>query len=157
MNNGGRAMRMHNESLDNKTIDLLQELIRANLDSRDGFAEAAERMEDPVVSQLFRQLVHDRDLQCHELQAIVSANAEQPCETGSASGAQRTWMDLRSVMVSGRHAVLSEAERGEDALCGRYDDALRELGGSAIRQLIERHHRAVHDAHDRVRSLKSEV
>lgn len=144
-------MRMHNTTLSNEQIDLLQDLIRANIDSCEGYREAAEKVDDPDLAHCFKKLAHDREQQSHELQAIVAVNAEQPCETGSSESGQRAPADLHSAIASGVEAVLAEAERAEYILRDQYEEARREAEGTPVGELLERHYRSVCEAHDEVK------
>src|SRR5262245_29913581 len=115
--------------LPEKSIDWLQDLTQLNIDSRDGFKEAAEGLKGNRLEQIFRQYASERDVQAQQLQSIVATNAEKPERSGSvAAAAHRTWMDLRAALGGGDHAILSEAERGEDHIKEKYEEALKELG-----------------------------
>lgn len=104
-------------NLPEKSIDWLQDLIQLNIDSRDGFQEAADDLKTKggSLASLFRDFAMERAGQARELQSVVSANAEMPEKSGSVAAAtHRTWMNLRKALGGGDQAVLSEAERGED-------------------------------------------
>ncbi|MBL9090383.1 MAG: PA2169 family four-helix-bundle protein [Planctomycetaceae bacterium] len=144
-------------NLSEKTIDWLQDLIEINLDSSKGFAEAADNLEkdDRGIEAMFRNLSRERAAQAQELQAMVAANREKPTKSGSvAAAAHRTWMDLRAALGGGSEAVLSEAERGEDHIKAKYEDALKDLAGCSCTQVLERHYAAVKASHDKVRDLR---
>ena len=81
-----------------KSINWLQTLIQVNLDSRDGFKEAADNLKGKSASleTMFCRLSDERGAQANELQAMVASNAEQPTKSGSvAAAAHRAWMDIR--------------------------------------------------------------
>jgi len=144
-------------NLSDKSIDWLQGLIEINLDSSKGFAEAADKLEkdDRGIEAMFRNLSRERAAQAQELQAMVAANQEKPTKSGSvAAAAHRTWMDLRAALGGGSEAVLSEAERGEDHIKAKYEDALKDLAGCSCTQLLQRQYAAVKASHDKVRDLR---
>jgi len=147
-------------NLPEKSIEWLQDLIQINLDSRDGFNEAADNLKtmtdkNPAIESMFRKLAAERGHQAGELQAMVANNAESPAKTGSASAAvHRAWMDLRAALGGGEHAVLSEAERGEDHIKAKYQEALQELGTCPCTTTLRKHFAAVQASHDRVRDLR---
>lgn len=58
-------------TLEDKTVEKLQKLIRANIDSHDGFREAAEQIDDTKVASLFRNLAAERSRIAEELQTYV--------------------------------------------------------------------------------------
>jgi uncharacterized protein (TIGR02284 family) len=108
-----------------------------------------------TISSLFRELASQREQQAAELRTLVAANFEEPDHEGSyAAAAHRAWMDLRAAFGGGTHAMLSEAERGEDYIKGKYEEILKECAGSAVTDVLNRQYRAVKLAHDRVRDLR---
>lgn len=142
-------------SLSQDTIEKLQELIQVNIDSRDGFNEAAAQLDDMTISSMFRQLSTERDEQAAELRTIVAANREAPQETGSmAAAAHRMLIDIRAALGGGIPVILSEAERGEDWIKGKYEEILKDTAGSAMSDVLHRHYAAVKAAHDRIRDLR---
>jgi uncharacterized protein (TIGR02284 family) len=145
------------QNLPKKSIDWLQDLIQINIDSHEGFKEAAENLKgkNPAIESMFRNLSVERDGQARELQAIVAANAEKPEKSGSvAAAAHRTWMDLRTALGGGEHAVLSEAERGEDHIKEKYEKALEDLGSCSCTTVLRGQYTAVKASHDKVRDLR---
>ena len=142
--------------LDECTISKLQELIRINIDSEEGFEEAARQIEDRNISAVFTELAAQRRQNATELQDYVQWNGEKPRDEGSyAAALHRTWLDLKSMLTGGDlHAVLSEAERGEDQIKQAYEDALKETAGSAMNDVLTRQYTNVKAGHDRVRDLR---
>jgi uncharacterized protein (TIGR02284 family) len=144
-------------NLPEKSISWLQDLIQINLDSRDGFKGAAEHLKEKhsTLEAIFRRLASERDGQAKELQTLVARNAEKPQKSGSASAAvHRAWMDLRSAFGGGEHAILSEAERGEDHIKGKYEEAVKDLKGCTCVTILRRQYSAVVASHDAVRDLR---
>jgi uncharacterized protein (TIGR02284 family) len=152
------AMSTSNSVLNEKSIDWLQSLIQINIDSRDGFKEASENLKDsnPTLANRFCQWSSDRDQQAHELRMMVASNAETPTKSGSfTAAAHRTWMDIRSALGGGDQAILDEAERGEDTIKGKYEEALKDMGGhEACCDTLRRHLAAVQQSHDEVKALR---
>lgn len=141
--------------LSHETINILQGLIRANLDSRDGLMEAAEHIHIEHVSALLHEAAAQRHAQAVELQAIVAANHEHPRATGSVAAAvHRRWIDLRSALGGGVYAMLCEAERGEDYIVGAYEEAIDKVDGSLT--VLRRHYDAVLAIHNRIRQLRDQ-
>jgi uncharacterized protein (TIGR02284 family) len=143
--------------LPEKSIDWLQDLIQLNIDSRDGFQEAADDLQNKggTLATVFRGFASQRANQARELQTLVSANAETPERDGSvAAAAHRTWMDLRSTLGGGDHAVLSEAERGEDHIKEKYEEAIKDLGPCSCTTILRSQYEAIRAAHDQVRDMR---
>lgn len=126
-------------NLPERSISYLQELIGLNIDSRDGFRDAASNLkkdESSYLFTLFNNIADARDQQARELQGLVSCNAEEPAKSGSiAAAVHRTWMDLRASLGGGEQAILDEAERGEDHIKEKYEAALKDLVHAVARKL----------------------
>jgi uncharacterized protein (TIGR02284 family) len=135
---------------------VLQDLIQVNIDSRDGFRQAAESLEDLTLQSTFEHLADERDQQADELARYVAWSGEHPRRDGSVAAAvHRTWMRIRELLSSDdNHAALSEAERGEDAIVSSYEEALQTTAGSAMHDVVQHQCAAVKAAHDRIRDLR---
>lgn len=145
---------VHN--LEPETVAKLQELTQINIDSRDGFRHAADERKGEPVTQLFERLAEERGKQALELQHYVQINEQEPQRKGSlVAAAHRTWMSIRD-LLSGNdlHAVLAEAERGEDYIKRAYEEVLKETAGSAVNDVLQRQYAAVKKGHDHIRDLR---
>lgn len=138
------------------TIEKLQQLIQANLDSHDGFKESADNLQDQGLAAAFRQLGDERAQMANELQDFVAINGEQPAHDGSlAAKVHRVWIDIRSKLSAGDTSViLQEAERGEDYIKHAYEDVLQEIPGSAMSDVLHDQYAKVKTSHDRIRDLR---
>jgi uncharacterized protein (TIGR02284 family) len=139
------------------SITWLQNLIQANIDSHDGLKEAAANLPPGASSlaTLFTRIAAERGAQASELQDLVVSNEEIPQSSGTMGAvAHRVWMDLRSVLGGGTQALLEEAERGEDYIKGRYEEALKELRGCESAEIVRKQYAAVKEAHDTIRELR---
>jgi len=143
-------------NLSNESIQKIQELVQLNLDSRDGFREAAEHIDDDALAAFCTALAEERGDQAEELQRYVEINGESPRTSGSYSAAlHRAWIDIRSYFSSNDiYAVLAEAERGEDYIKQAYEESLRDLGAGPMQEVLSRQFIRVRMAHDRVRDLR---
>ncbi len=145
-------------SLNDATVSKLQDLIRINIDSEEGFQEAVQQLEDSRLTGVFAELGAQRAQNATELQDYVQWNGEKPRDEGSYAAAfHRTWMDLRSTLNGGdTHVILCEAERGEDSIKKAYEDALKETAGSAVNDVLTRQYANVKSGHDRIRDLRDQ-
>ncbi len=143
-------------SMSEKAASSVQDLIRLNIDSSEGFAASADLIEDRTLADLFREYSAQRADNAEELKASVAYNGDEPVDHGSTSGTlHRWWLELRGKVTGGTiHSVLSEAERGEDAIKHRYEEVLKECAGSPIADLLTTQYRGIKAAHDRVRDLR---
>ena len=145
--------------LNKKTVEKLQDLIRINLDSENGFSEAANDIDDNMIARMFTELGRQRASNAKELQNYVSWNGETPVVEGSfIASLHRAWLGMRNVISGGdAHAILSEAERGEDAIKHAYEEALVTTAGSPINDVLTRQYASIKAGHDRVRSLRDQL
>lgn len=142
--------------LNEKTINKLQKLIRANIDSYDGFREAAEEVKDKKLSAQFHKLAVDRSAMAEELQRYVEWNGEEAENDGSfAASVHRAWINVRGKLNSGdSYAILAEAERGEDHIKEAYEDVLKETAGSAMNDVLQAQYARVKQVHDKIRDMR---
>lgn len=143
-------------NLDKSTIKGLQDLITINLDSQHGFEAAAEQIENKDIANYFRRCGERRGTFAHELQRAIKTTGENPTDHGSISGTvHRWWLNIRGTVQGGdEHAVLSEAERGEDAIKARYENVLKETAGSPYNAVLQRQYASVKEAHDTIRDMR---
>lgn len=143
-------------NMDEGTVEKLQDLIQINIDSYNGFIEAAEKIDHENLAGLFRELATDRSGFAEELKQFVRMNEESPEQSGSGSAkAHRLWIDLRAALNGGDpYVILIEAERGEDKIKSKYEDALKDTAGSPVNDVLQRQYARVKAGHDRVRDLR---
>jgi hypothetical protein len=84
-------------------------------------------------------------------------NGEEAVEDGSFLAAfHRAWISLRELLSGGSsYAILSEAERGEDAIKKAYEDVLIATAGNAVNDVLTRQYATVKAGHDRVREMRN--
>jgi len=144
-------------ALDDKTISGIQELIQLNIDSDEGFTAAADELDgSDALARFFRDCADERRALAAELQSIVSANAEEPAHSGTVKGTlHRWWLEVRSAVQNGdEHAILAEAERGEDAIKHAYERVLKQTAGSAVNDVLQRQFAGVKRRHDQVKAMR---
>ncbi len=150
---------LHSEdaaSLSRDTVDRLRQLVQINIDSAEGFRHAADALQDKVLAADFRVWAVDRTCQGDELTRYVEMNEQSaPEERSWMAALHQTWLDFRAAITAGdTQAVLAEAERGEDLIKERYEEALTETAGSAVNDVLQRQYASVKQVHDRVRDLR---
>lgn len=143
-------------NLTEETIEKLHDLVRINIDSRQGLLEAAEAIKDKGVADVFRKVAGDRSTFADELKLYVAWNEETPPKEQSfASKVHQCWMNCRAKLNSGdAHVVLIEAEYGEDQIKEAYEDALKDNPGSAMSEILHSQYAVVKQGHDRIRDLR---
>lgn len=142
-----------------KSIDVLNELIELNNDRVAGFEKALADINDENIDlkELFQTYATQSRKFSQELTALTAARGGD-VETGnSVSGTlHRAWIDVKSLFGgSDRASILSEAERGEDAIKKAYTTALTEggLSGEAL-QTVTAQSQDINAAHDSIKALR---
>lgn len=138
------------------TVEKLQKLIRANIDSYNGFHESAEELKDSQLSSLFRAIGDERSAMASELQKYVEFNGKEAEDDGSvAAKTHRIWINIRSKLSGGdAKVILTEAERGEDHIKHAYEEVLKETAGSAMNDVLSSQYAKVKAGHDKIRDLR---
>ena len=139
-----------------KAISVLNNLIETTRDGEKGFKTAAEGLTAPDIKHRFLQYSAERAQMTRELQAEVRRLGGDPELSGSVAGAMhRGWLDIKSA-VTGKddHAILAEAERGEDVAKNAYESALNESLPALTETLVLQQAAKVRQAHDDVRNLR---
>ena len=134
----------------------LNNLIETLKDGEEGFRSSAEELTDDDIRVQFRNLANQRASFARELQSEVTAIGGEPASSGSTAGAiHRGWIGLKAALTgNGDHAILAEAERGEDSTIKNYRDALSKDLPSDIRDAIDRQFHQIGIAHNQVRALR---
>ena len=137
---------------------VLNDLIEINNDRVAGFEKAIADINDENIDlkEMFQGYAEQSRKNGQELAAIVGS--VEDVETGnSVSGTlHRAWIDVKSLFGgSDRASILSEAERGEDAIKKAYHDALRDqdLPISAV-EVVTRQASEINAAHDQIKALR---
>src|ERR1700712_3178915 len=113
-------------SQNKEIISTLNSLIETLKDGQEGFQQSATGVDDPQLKTTFDQLSLQRSKFAGELQnEVVKLGDPDPEESGSATGAMhRTWINIKGAVTNrDRHAILAEAERGEDSAVAAYKEA----------------------------------
>ena len=143
--------------MNNDTISTLNSLIETCKDGELGFKTAADGLQSADVKAKFLEYSRQRAEMARELQAEVRRLGGDPEKSGSMSGTMhRGWLDIKSA-VTGKddHAIIAEAERGEDVAKAAYENALKESSlDTTARSIVQQQSTKVRQAHDAVRDLR---
>lgn len=143
-------------NLTDDTIEQLQDLITANVNSLEGLDDAAKEVDDETVASVFRQIAAERRNFPEELKTYVTWNGEEASKEESfAAKVHQVWMNCRAKLNGGdAHVVLIEAEFGEDHIKEAYEEALKSNPGSAVSEILHSQYTVVKAGHDRIRDLR---
>lgn len=139
-----------------QAVSVLNNLVETCKDGEQGFKEAAEGVKNPALKAKFLQYSRERAQMSSELQAEVRRLGGDPEKSGSMSASlHRGWLGIKSA-VTGQddHAILAEAERGEDVAKSAYEHALKETLPPSAQTLVQQQAAKVRQAHDDVRDLR---
>jgi uncharacterized protein (TIGR02284 family) len=146
-------------STSEKSISVLNELTEINNDRIAGFEKAIADINDENVDlkAIFQEYSTQSRKFSQELTAIVASYGEE-IETGNsvAGTLHRAWIDVKSLFGgSDRAGILSEAERGEDAIKAAYKLALENggLSGEAL-ETVRNQAQDIQSAHDAIKALR---
>ncbi|QEG36914.1 PA2169 family four-helix-bundle protein [Bythopirellula goksoeyrii] len=139
-----------------ETVSKLQMLHQANIDSAKGFEEAAKDVENAKLAADFRSWSEERSKQAQELASLIEINEGEVDREGSWLGdLHRSYISLKAAITSDdEHAVLAEAERGEDHIKGAYEEVLEQCPGTAVNNTLQHQYANVKKIHDRVLELR---
>lgn len=139
-----------------KAISVLNSLIETCKDGELGFKTAAEGLKSSSTKAKFLEYSRQRGEMVVELQSEVRRLGGDPEKSGSVSGSlHRGWLDIKSV-ITGKddHAIIAEAERGEDVAKAAYETALKEALPATAQTVVQQQAAKVKLAHDTVRDLR---
>jgi uncharacterized protein (TIGR02284 family) len=145
-----------------KTIEVLNDLIKINNDRIAGYEKAAENIDqsEVMLKTLFFQLAEESSEFRRELSERVEAMGAKAADDSTAPGkVYRMWMDIKSTFSGNdKKATLESCEFGEDAAQRAYKMALEdrdELPYSIV-QLIEDQKTLLRMSHDLIRNQRDE-
>ena len=141
-----------------QVISTLNSLIEINRDGQKGYQEAAEKIEEPQIREFCFEQSRTRAQFVGDLQQQVRSLGGDPENTGSVAAAvHRGWIDLKSALGGGAHAILAASETGEDYAVKEYKKALDETLPAPVRDIIERQYQSVKQAHDKVKGMRDRL
>ncbi len=136
----------------------LKNLVQTLKDGQEGFKKSSESVKNAQLKDLFMRFSLQRSRMVGELETELHALGEEdPQNEGSSvtGMVHRGWIDLKAALTSNdEHAVLAEAERGEDAAKSAYKDALETELPAPIRDIVTRQAGEIQAAHDEVKRLR---
>ena len=145
-----------------KTIDILNDLVKINNDRVAGFENAGENLEDdnPGLRPVFNKLAGESRDYAAELSAKAREFNGEAEEGTSVSGTlHRAWIDVKATFTGhDLESMLDECERGEDAIKSAYRSALEDSNELPyeIVQLIRNQQQGIIEGHDLIKSLRDQ-
>jgi len=141
-----------------EVIDTLNGLIECNRDGQKGFQEAAEKIDSPDAKTFCLEQSRQRAHFVGELQTLVHVLGDEPDNTGTVTGAlRRGWMDLKSALGGGDHAILVAVESSEDQAVRLYQKALTSTLPADVREIVQRQSHSVKQVHDTIHVMRDRL
>jgi uncharacterized protein (TIGR02284 family) len=144
-----------------KDRKVTEDLIQTCKDGSEGFAKAAEKLDESGKADLasqFRSFGTERGQFAAELEGLARQYGDDADAKASVAGAlHRGWMTVKDALAGSNdpEGVLDAAEQGEDHAKSEYAKALDEDISPTLRSVVERQYAAVQHAHDTVRDLRN--
>lgn len=137
---------------------IIGDLIEINNDRVAGFEKVIEDINDENVDLkgIFAEYAQQSRKNVQELSSIAGSAAHLEDDKSVSGTLHRVWIDVKSVFGgSDRASILSEAERGEDAIKKAYQDALNESElPLEAQELVRSQAQQINAAHDRIKALR---
>lgn len=140
-----------------ETTELLEHLATTAEDGANGYAQAAEHVDDVGIKTVLKSLGEERSQLAQDLRSFVLNRYQQyVTESGSVKAAlHRGWIALKDAMTGNDpYAVIAAAEEGEDYALEQWDEALTKSLPSDVKAMIRRQRDEVLSAYNRLRNLK---
>jgi uncharacterized protein (TIGR02284 family) len=141
-----------------QVISTLNSLIELNRDGQKCFQEAAGKMAASHLKTYCFQQSRDRAHFVGELQTLVHSLGDEPDNGGTVLGAlHRGWMELRSALGGGDHAILAATETFGNFASNKFRDALNVYLPTDVRDIVERQFASVKQTNDTIKELRSSL
>ncbi|WP_167546817.1 PA2169 family four-helix-bundle protein [Stieleria maiorica] len=129
-----------NPPLTDEMVQRLQDLIQANIDSAEGYNDAAAHLGDSELSDHVVQLNRQRLKFASELQTFVQVGGVRPVKDGSwLAKLHGSWLDLKANLIGRDIAeILRDIRHVEKMLENAYDETLALMTPATSTELADR-------------------
>jgi len=106
----------------------LNHLIIIANDGKEGYAQAADIVADPMLKAMFSRLAAERAEFASQLRTLVVVTGIEPeTGTGPLGALHRVWVDIKSSIVTNDdQSVLKECIRGDETAISAYETVLKD-------------------------------
>ncbi len=144
------------------SLEQVRDLLQMNIDSRDGFAYAGERLAEKhsELSIRFHRYSQQRNDFYEKLKEVVQINHQEPITRGTmAASLHRTWMELRDELneMVDVSAVIAEAERGEGYIQEAYESAIRSVEEPTLLAMLKHQFASVQESYSWLAGLLTQT
>jgi uncharacterized protein (TIGR02284 family) len=145
------------ETANQKTIDVLNNLLEINNDRIEGYKRALKETNETDLKKLFSQFAETSYKCTLELTAEVEKLGGTPIEGTRTTGKlYRAWMDIKAALTNkDRKAILKSCEFGEDVAVKNYEDALKNTAlESNHYPVVNNQYSMIRAEHDKIKNLR---
>jgi uncharacterized protein (TIGR02284 family) len=150
---------MKNDEVNNKVIDVLNEVLEINNDRIEGYETAYNETEEVDLKTLFTRF-QETSRKCKaELEKEVERLGGTPRERTNLTGKiHRVWMDFKAMLTGkDRVAILTSCEYGDDSAVKVYETALANNIDSFTKpqhKMLQEQYELVKKEHDKIKELR---
>ena len=139
-----------------KTVGTLNHLIAICRDGEEFYAGAADKVADPELQSLFREMAEVRRGIGADLRPQVAKAGGAPAEGGTLAGTVRQlYANIKASLSSDkREVLLAELVETEERALAAFEQAHREPISPESKALVEDKLRVIRGTHDRMRRAK---
>lgn len=143
----------------NEKIETLNELIAVTRDSAEFYSDAAKRVDNPKLQNLFSELAESKNGLVGAMSRDVRTEGATPESEGTFRGSlHKVYGDVRAKLGDSDYAYVSQLEESEDRMLHAFNDVLQDSGTPApIKDAVRSYLPAVKQHHDAMRDRKWEM
>jgi uncharacterized protein (TIGR02284 family) len=139
-----------------KVESTLKDLVETLRGNQEGFKELGHRLQDGRAKRFFLEETQVRAKYAAELENELHRMGVHDVKVGPSyrSKARHLWGEIQASLAGGgQRALISTAEKGEDAAKEAYAKALKEDLPLPLRELLQRQQAHIQRSHDQVKAL----
>jgi uncharacterized protein (TIGR02284 family) len=116
------------ETMPKNAEEGLNHLIIIANDGKEGYAQAANIVADPMLKAMFSRYAAERAEFASQLHALVAVTGTEPeTGTGPLGALHRVWVDIKSSLVANDDvSITKECIRGDETAVSAYETVLRD-------------------------------
>lgn len=145
------------ETINQQTVDALQDLLTRAYDAEQGFEQAAEAVDHPRLAELFRDYSQQRRSFGKDIKNLIRQHGEEPDKGASMMGKlHQFWISMRGKLSDGSEGdLIEECRRGEETTMADYQNYIDDENVAlAARELFTDQLMQVREIYARLSSLE---
>jgi len=150
------------ENYNEKTADILNDLLQINHDRIEGYEKAVDQLEDSDsdLKAIYNKMASQSRAIAGELEAEVVKLGEKPAQDTTLRGKiYRAWMSVKDTFTGDdRQATLNACEYGEDAAQKAYETALSTdfPMDPSVQNMIAKQKQDLRSSHDEIKRMRDQ-